>query len=151
MKMSKQVLFDTNVLIYAQDKDSKYFSQAQRAHEVAISGEIRACVSLQNLTEFLSVITNPKRVPKPLTRSQAIGEVKKYLYSGVFSLIYPSKESADFLLKNVRFWQKSLPAHIFDVQLVATMLSNSVNCLLTLNVEDFIDFSMIETWDLRNL
>lgn len=150
MKTQKRVLFDTNVLIYAQDKYSRYFSQAQRAHEIAISNEIRAFLSLQNLTEFLAVITNPKRVPKPLTRTQAINEVKKYLYSGVFNLIHPSTHSADLLLKNIQYWQKSSLAHIFDVQLVATMMSNNIKCLLTLNVNDFSSISVIETWDLRS-
>jgi len=150
MKKSKQVLFDTNVLIYAQDKQSEFYQQAQQAHEHAIAGDIRAFSSLQNVTEFLATITSSKRVSNPLSRSRALAEAQKYLYSGVFEIIHPSNESAELMLKNIRFWQKSSPAHIFDLQLIATMLSNQVGAILTANTKDFFGVAGIEVLDLRD-
>lgn len=149
MTTSNPVLFDTNVLLYAQDKSSEFFAHAQRAHQLVIDGELEACVSLQNLMEFLSVVTNPKRVRRPLSHTVAIREAKKYLEESVFSVIYPSSSTIHHLQTLLGDWKKSDPRHIYDLQLVATMMSNEIATIVTVNVKDFCQLPNIEVLDLQ--
>lgn len=151
MTTSNPVLFDTNVLLYAQDKSSEFFAHAQRAHQLVIDGELEACVSLQNVMEFLSVVTNPKRVRRPLSHTVAIREAKKYLDESFFSVIYPDSTTIPHLQSLLGDWKKSDPRHIYDLQLVATMISNDVSTILTANVKDFRRLPHLEVLDLQTL
>lgn len=151
MPTSNLVLFDTNVLLYAQDQTSLLYSKAQLAHQQVIDGTIGACVSLQNLMEFLSIITNSKRVRKPLVYSQAMIEIEKYLHQDIFHIIYPDQSSIKYLEKLVSYWRNTEPRHIYDIQLAATMLSNGVTRILTANTKDFTQFPGIKVVDLKSV
>ncbi len=73
------VLLDTNILVYAADVDSPFFVKAKEIRDKGVNGELEVSISLQNISEFYSVITSSKRVQKPLTSIQAKIEVEKYL------------------------------------------------------------------------
>ena len=137
MKISEPILFDTNVLVYNQDRDSRLYLKAAKFHQQAISGEIKAVISSQNLLEFTAVMVNPKKIVRPLSQIQVAGEIEKYLKIGYFRVIYPNIDtitSFSFLLKK---YQTKNPRKIFDIFLVATMLSNKIKYILTANAKDF--------------
>lgn len=54
------VLLDTNILVYAQDSESSFFKEAKEIVDKARRGELEACISLQNLSEFYAIVANPK-------------------------------------------------------------------------------------------
>ena len=56
------VLVDTNVFVYATDEASPFCPAASAFLDVAGQGSFVACVAPQILLEFVSVVTNPKRV-----------------------------------------------------------------------------------------
>lgn len=147
----KTVLFDTNVLLYVQDMDSALYGAAQQAHRKVLSKEWRGCIALQNIVEFLSVITNSKQVVKPLSRALALRQIRQYLSSDCFRVITPNQQTSQRLLSLQSHWSTRKSNHIFDLQLAATTLSNGLSTILTANVDDFSEIKGLEVIDLAKV
>lgn len=62
MTTSKVCLLDTNVLVYAADRNSPFFESSRKLIESGFAGEIDLCISPQTISEFFAVITDSKRV-----------------------------------------------------------------------------------------
>jgi predicted nucleic acid-binding protein len=141
---AKEVLFDTNVLVYVQDKKSGFYDSSLKYHDKALSRKIVPYVSSQNILEMLSVITNPKKVANPLNTKIASDEAEKYTSSSYFKVIYPNRSTFKSFFKLIRKYGLASPYGIFDLFLVATMISNKVKTILTANYKDFELISEIE-------
>lgn len=76
---AEPVLFDTNLLVYATNEDSPFFTRAKELRDRALAGELTACITPQILAEYYSTVTSPKRVARPLTPKQAREQVEAYL------------------------------------------------------------------------
>lgn len=137
------VLLDTNILVHAADSDSSLFRKAKKIRDKAARGKLNVCISLQNLLEFYSVITSSKRVEKPLTSKQAKEEVEKYLSCSNIKKI-KIEQSTVGLTMDLADKYCIKKQNIYDTQLVATMLENSVTKIITRNVDDFSVFKEIE-------
>ena len=136
-------LLDSNVLIYADQELSPFHIQAKDLRDRGARGEIPVCVCPQVLLEFFAVVTNPKRVTHPLPPEEAMEEVRKYLQARNILKIYPGEDIVEKIAELSRRHSVSGP-RIFDLKLVATMLSNGVRRLYTYNEEHFKDFEEIE-------
>lgn len=147
MKISEPLLFDSNVLVYAHNEDSLFHSQAIKLITEAIKGEISGNLASQNLLEFYSVITDKRRLSNPVSPKQALELVNQYLSSS-FEIIYPNLNTNKImveLLKKNGFKN----GQVFDVFLIATMLSNNISHIATANVVDFKKFNGISILDLK--
>lgn len=70
-------LIDTNVLVYANNRDSEFHAVCKSVVEKAINGEIEAVVAVQNLIRIIaptsqSIDTLAKLIEKHSPRSQSI-------------------------------------------------------------------------------
>lgn len=141
MKISEPLLLDSNVLVYAHNEDSSFHPQAIKLVTEVIRGETFGVLSSQNLMEFYSVITDKRRLDSPITPNLASELVNGYL-SSPFEIIYPNlntnKITAEILKKN-----EFKDGQVFDVFLVATMLSSDIRHIVTANVADFKKFDGI--------
>jgi predicted nucleic acid-binding protein len=146
MTTSKVCLLDTNVLVYAADKNSPFFEGSRKLIESGFAGEIDLCISPQTISEFFAVITDSKRVENPRTQKEAITEIKKYLQSKRILKIYPGPETSNTMVDLLERYPVK-KQEIFDLQLVATMLSNRVKRIFTFNREDFLKFADIEVME----
>lgn len=138
--MSEPILIDTNILVYAHNLDSPYHLKAISLIRAAVEGVLEGVLAQQNLLEFYAIITDPKRVSKPLSSKEASSLVKDYLNSP-FKIIFPDQESLNLAFS---LDKDSKGGKIFDTFLVATMLSNNIKSIVTLNTKDFISFSDIK-------
>lgn len=145
MSVSEKVLFDTNILVYVQNKNSRFYKTALKWHQKVLKNELQTVLSPQNITEFFSIITNKKRVENPLSQKKALLEIRKY-QSGLFDFIYPSQETLAILEKLIGKY-KIKARKIFDAFLAATMLSNKIKNILTYNKKDFLYFKEIKVID----
>jgi predicted nucleic acid-binding protein len=99
---------------------------AHRGHTLYVTSQI--------LCEFYSIVTNPRRVPKPRTPGDAATAVAGLLG---FLRVLPVPVHA------VGRWLNLLQRHpvtggdIFDMQLIATMQANGVQRIYTFNTGDF--------------
>lgn len=147
MKISEPLLLDSNVLVYAHNEDSSFHSQAIKLIAKISKGEIFGVLSSQNLLEFYSVITDKRRLENPITPKLASELINEYL-SSPFEIIYPDSNTnkiiAELLKKN-----GFKDGQIFNVFLIATMLSNGIRHIVTANVADFKKFDGISVLDLK--
>ena len=68
------IAVDTNILVYAVMQDDPHHMSSRRFVETVAKGLVSACVFPQNLLEFYSVVTNPRRVFSPLSVTDVFGK-----------------------------------------------------------------------------
>lgn len=68
MTTSEMSLLDTNILVYAADRNSSYHEAALLLRDKGLKGESPVCVCPQVLNEFFAIITDPKRANNPRTQ-----------------------------------------------------------------------------------
>ncbi len=143
MITSEVSLLDTNILVYAADEMSPFHQAARALIEKGLRGEILLCICPQVLNEFFATVTNPQRVSNPRTQNEARLEMEKYFFSKNILKIYPASDFIEITLDLLKRCEV-IRQEIFDLQLVATMLSNNVTRLYTYNSDDFTKFREIE-------
>jgi hypothetical protein len=143
MTTSDAGLLDSNVLIYSHQGLSKFHSSARNLVSKGIRGELLLCITPQVLGEFYAVITSPNRVTSPISPEQARIEVEAYVKAKNILKIYPNEDSLTFTVGLLNMYSVK-EQDIFDLQLVATMLSNGVARIYTYNKADFAKYREIE-------
>jgi hypothetical protein len=116
---------DANILIYALDADAPQHAVSRRLLEEA-QRETPAtlCVTSQILCEFYSIVTNTRRVPKPLSSADALAAIARM---PGFLLVLPAPATVvDELLSLLRR-HPITGGEVFDSQIVAVMKINGIN------------------------
>lgn len=97
--VSKMVLLDTNVLVYALDEESPLHERSRVVVGRAANGDGSYCISSQTLSEFFSVVTNPRRVKKPRSATEAVDAIEKFLaLPGMTLLSVPPEVTTRWLM-----------------------------------------------------
>lgn len=138
-------LIDTNILVYANNKDSTFHTVCKSIVEKAINGEISTVIAVQNLIELYAVITDKRRVERPLSPIKAKELIELYRKSNirVITSMPQSIDTVTMLIERYRPKSQS----IFDFLLVATMLDNGIYGIYTANSEHFKHFDSIKVTD----
>jgi hypothetical protein len=131
-------IVDTNVLVYALDADAPQHAAARALLEAArADAPATLFVTSQILCEFYSIVTNPRRVPKPRTAAEAMAAISSLL---AFLHVLPVPAHAvDGLLDLLRR-HPVIGGDVFDLHIVATMQANGVERIYTFNTDDFAVF-----------
>ncbi|MBI5745989.1 MAG: PIN domain-containing protein [Nitrospirae bacterium] len=140
------ILVDTNILVYAHNSDSELNEVARRLMLDAVDGRFDACITPQNLLEFFSVITNPKRVERPLDSKIAQQIMLNYWHSQKIHKIYPSNSIFIRLAQLVKE-MKITKTEIFDCHLYVTMEENNVFEIYTKDIHHFTRFPDLKVID----
>ncbi len=125
-------LLDTNILVYAFDKDEQdKNSIASKIVEKIINNELSIVLSIQNLSEFYYVIT--RKIPKPIPQSDAKNHITKLIFLSnikVFGIKAATIINAiDITIEfNIPYW---------DALIAAVMKENSIHKIITENESDF--------------
>lgn len=130
-----KVLIDTNVLIYATLRQDSRHTQAKAIFDAAASGNLKACISVQNLSEMYPNLTGPKMHPtdSPSVARKKIESISRLRYLEVLPVTQSVVAKALELCEQYDIRKQNY----FDMQLVAVMLLNGVSTLMTENVKDF--------------
>ncbi len=145
------IAVDTNVLVYAVMQDDSHHMSSRRLVETVAKGLVSACVFPQNLLEFYSVVTNPRRVSSPLNIRAALAEVSNL--RNVFRLVNPQESSLDRLIE-LAAESGTTQSDVFDAFIVSQMCDAEIEIICTYNGQDFSRFPVqVFTPDelLRNL
>jgi predicted nucleic acid-binding protein len=143
MSTSDLALLDANILVYNHQALSQFHGASRALLERGLRGELRLCVCPQVLLEFFAVITNPRKVTRPIDWNAGATEIERYIRAKNISKINPAEDVLDLtmgLLKKYGAQDKE----IFYLQLAATMLSNNVTRLYTYNQGDFLRIKEVE-------
>jgi len=136
---------DTNLLVYAHNKDSEFNKKAVSFLEKVLNdrdekGNLSICLTTQVLIEFVNVITR-QTLERPVSIPGAIQIIKEYLTAGVKILSQRNTQLRTFLelLSSIKTRKK-----IFDVALAATLKDHNITGFYTVNVDDFKEFDFLE-------
>ncbi len=135
-------LLDTNILVYAVNEDSEFYKAASEIHSKVLDGSIQACISMQNLIEFYSIITS-NRVQKPLPAQIAFDEIDKYIADQRIKKIQFNGDAL-VTLRELAIKYNVTAQNIYDLKIVATMPVNNIGEIITANERDFKKFSEIK-------
>lgn len=131
-----KTLLDTNILVHSHNRASPYQKKAAGIIKKAIRGELEAYITPQILYEFFAVITNPKRVGKPLPAGGASDICLDLLGCREIGKAEPSKRAPEEVLRLVKEFGFS-GAEIFDCLIAVTAKENEIKVIYTENVDHF--------------
>jgi predicted nucleic acid-binding protein len=130
------ILLDTNVLVYAIDKDSKYHLWSKNFFE---NEKFVLYITSKNVFEFLSVVTKSSNIP--LSLEEALLSIK--IICSNCLILYPDYTSTqtcmDLILENNI---KGLKVH--DCEIASIAITNKIRRIATVNKNDFSCFSDLE-------
>lgn len=130
---------DTNVLVYAVCKNSKFYHLSQD-----FLTNNRCFISDQVYLEFINVCLRHKLYQY----YQALELLDNVISQDNISLIHPTEHTFEIWRLLQDGYQLS-KKHLFDSYIAATMLANGLEHLATFNIKDFSVFKEIElySWD----
>ena len=127
-------VIDANVLVYAMDADHPHHAASRTLLDVARTRSTTLYVTSQILCEFYSIVTNPRRVPKPRSPADALAAISGML---AFLQVLPSPARTTAVLMELLQAHPVTGAEIFDFQIVAVMKVNNILKIYTFNAADF--------------
>ena len=68
---------DTNILVNARIREAPHHDPARASLERALGGPEPVHISRQIIREYLAVVTRPQAWPVPITRSEALDDVRR--------------------------------------------------------------------------
>ena len=137
------MLIDTNIIVYAHNKESQYFLESTKFLERLLVKR-KVFFAIQNLLESYSVFT--KILKKTLTQSQTLEIVKYYFSHPNSQIIYPTEKTAKILFELLKKY-KVEGEKIYDLNLVALMIENNIKTIYTKNIKDFRGIKEIKSID----
>lgn len=134
--MRNNLLVDTNILVYAIDEGSAFFTNV---NQVLFQPDVHLFTTSKNLSEFLAVTT---RGNNPLL---SVDEALEHVadFSIHFSILYPTVQS------QVVFWDlvekyKPTGLKIHDFEIMAIGICNGLTQIITANYKDFLPVNEIQ-------
>ena len=133
---------DTNILVHAFNRSSPYQVKAADTLRRGLTNEFEAFIAPQIIFEFYAVITDPRRVEKPLAPEEAAGTSMDLLESKELQKIGTSPLAAREILELAK--KHSLKGgDIFDCVLAVNARDNEIDMIYTQNVRDFNPYSFL--------
>lgn len=131
------ILLDTNVLVYAVNRDAPQHRASRAVVQAGLAGELPVVLVPQVLTEGYAILTDRHRVTHPLQPAAAWALIDNYRAG--FPVMDFTARVLDTLADLVRT-RAPIAQDIFDVVLVAQMRAHGITTLCTFNTEDFQKF-----------
>lgn len=128
---------DTNILVYAIDRDSQYHDWARRLLE----GPQPNVTSSKNLSEYYAVVT--KGDTPLLSPEDALADITAF--RAMLEVYYPNEMSNQYLTELITTHRpKGLLIH--DMEIAAIALANGVDTIATINTKDFAMIKELTCW-----
>ena len=136
----KSVFVDTNVLVYANNRDSNLCEAARATLENLTRSGSSLFISDQILREYLVIMTRPGIIEKPISLGSATEDAIRMMKE--FTLLFPNQNSLDNLMEPI-LKHELKGKRIHDAAIVSLMLANGIAEIVTNNIEDFKSFHEI--------
>ena len=142
---------DTDFLVAeipAEIRDHPFHQQADALLQSLLAGGHDLAIAPQTLAEFIHIVTDPKRMPQPLTMTEAISRAEHWWQAAEVQRVFPDGNCVmDFLgwLSRYQLGRKRL----LDTLLAATFQQAGVSRLISNNDKDFKVFACFEVVTFR--
>lgn len=135
------ILLDANLLAYAINQAAPQHEQSFTVVQAASERRVPGVLVPQVLMGFLSVVTNPRRVSRPLDHARAWRQIETLRRE--IPLLNLKLEALDILGELLNAYPRAGP-RIFDLFLVAQMHTHGITSICTYNTQDFSGFPDVE-------
>lgn len=135
------ILLDTNVLVYTLNGTAAQHLSSRAVVQAAIDGQLPAILVPQVLLELFAVVTNPRRVLRPLDAAAAWDQVQ--ILRANVPVLDLRADALDVLGELVRD-RRPRGAAVYDLFLAAQMRTHGVETICTYNTADFVRVPGIE-------
>jgi predicted nucleic acid-binding protein len=133
--MKADYLIDTNIFIYAINRNSKFYSDSRNVLNAALNNKIKCATTINNLLEFYAITTDSKRVENPLQPNEANEIINLVAKSNIEIIEINSTDM--FRAVELSMHLNKSKQYIFDLIISASMLNNSIHKIITYNQKDF--------------
>jgi len=133
--MKADYLIDTNVFVYAINKDAPFHKESYNIVNAGISGSVNLCTTTNNLLEFFAIVTDKRRIENPLSEESALEVVQILINSEIEIINIGTQDVIKSMGSSVKISKSS--QFIFDLVIAAAMLNNEVQKIITYNKKDF--------------
>lgn len=141
-----RVLIDTNILLYAVNKDAHQHGSAAKYLERFLHSGERWCLAWVNVYEFLSVVTHHGCLPKPLNAQEAWDTARVFLECPSLELLVETPRHQDVLRKILDHVTGARGAFYYDCHIAALMQEHDVSIIATAD-SDFRKFGFLKVVD----
>jgi predicted nucleic acid-binding protein len=134
---------DTDFLVAAEVRDHPFHRPADELLQSLLAGGHDFAVAPQTLAEFIHIVTDPKRMPQPLSMAEAIRRADDWWEAAEVVRVFPDGQAvARFVgwLSRYQLGRKRL----LDTLLAASFQQAGVKRLITNNERDFRGFGCFE-------
>lgn len=134
---------DTDFLVAAEIREHPYHRPADALLQALLADGHELALAPQTLAEFIHIVTDPKRMPQPLSMAEAIGRAEHWWQATEVVRVFPDGQAVtDFFgwLSRYRLGRKRL----LDTLLAVTFQQAGVKRLITNNEGDFKGFGYFE-------
>ncbi len=101
-----------------------------------LSPQVPLALTPQVLTEFIHIVTDPRRFQRPLTASEAISKARFWWMAEEVQQVVPTSESTVLFLDWMHRYNLGRK-RILDTQLAAVLWTAGVRTVITSNPADF--------------
>jgi predicted nucleic acid-binding protein len=137
MTMCAKAFVDTNIVLRAFNKPLPFHEEANQLLDAQTIAGVELWISRQILREYLIQVTHPRNFPTPIALEIGSEQLTNIMNS--FQIADETAAVTAQLIALLRAYPTG-GKQIHDANIVATMLTNGVDTLLTMNVADFRRF-----------
>jgi predicted nucleic acid-binding protein len=135
---------DTTVLVHLEIRESpEHLRTHELLHKEVFEGGQELALAPQVLTEFLHIVTDPRRFQRALSMPQALDKALFWWNAAEVRRIFPSSDSVALFLDWLTQHQLGRK-RLLDIHLAATLWCAGVRRLMTANPRDFAIFPGFE-------
>lgn len=142
------IAVDTNILVYADRRDTPQHESAARALRALSEGPAAWALPVFCIGEFLRVVTHRRVFQDPTPMTDALESIDSLLASPSVRLLSPGPGFFPLLRESIDASDASGNL-VFDASIVAVCLEHGARTLLTED-RDFARFRAVETRSLRD-
>ena len=143
--MDTKVLIDTNILIYAFDKESPFHQKSIEVFEQVYNESLDAYIAEKSVYEFISS-TSSKAYRDRATQDSIKEFVTFFTENADFTILFSNKEILHSSLQ-LSFSTHTKKKYIFDMNLASIAIHNKISTIYTKNVKDFASIPLLEAID----
>lgn len=135
------ILLDTNVLVYALNSSAPQHPASRAVVEATLEGRLEGVLVPQVLTETYAVVTDPRRVERPLEPGVAWGEIESLRFG---CTVLEWRDEALDALGRLLAELGIRGQDVFDTLLVAQMEAHGVRRMCTYDMDGFRGFPGVD-------
>ena len=137
------IAVDTNILVYAHQRQSVFYKPAFACMQTLAEGAKPWGIPAACLSEFLATVTHPRVSPRPSTYEQALTQVEAWLESPTMHILHSGLQHWTTLSALTRT-AKLQGGQFHDARVAAICIENGVSLLWTAD-RDFAKFKALKT------